>query len=133
MEISQITMAIAVYGAILSTIVFGWSVFAYFSDKPKLKLKYSTAFIKFSDNSLKPVFSISISNPTKHRIKLNAVGILFKNHQAFNFVGLQDGLPKELLPGDDHMVYRDIEPIKKMIDEQGESKYICARDATGKD
>lgn len=45
---------------------------------------------------------------------------------------IMDALPKEIQSRDSHTVYRPIEVIKKLIDENGEPEYILVRDATEK-
>ena len=45
---------------------------------------------------------------------------------------LPDEFPKVLLQGDSHAVHRDIDDIKRAIDEQGKPAYVWVRDATGK-
>lgn len=124
--------AIAIYGAIISSIALTWNIASYLIDKPKIIPKYSTGFLSFSDNKLQEIFSISFSNPTKHRIVISSAGISFKNNYDMHFIGMQDGFPKTLLQGDSHTIYRDIDIIKNAIDKQGSPDYVWVKDATGK-
>jgi hypothetical protein len=122
----------------LSTIALTWNIISYLKDKPKIVPKYHTGFMDLSGlgTDIRNVFSIEFSNPTKHRVVVSSAGILFKNKQNLIFMGgkeiLPDGFPKILLQGDSHAVHRDIDVIKKAIDEQGIPDYVWVRDATGK-
>ena len=82
------------------------------------------------------IFSITFSNPTKHRVVVNSAGILFKNnmnlHLATGKQVLPIELPKVLLQGDSYAIHKDIDYIKKAINEHGKPVYIWVRDATGK-
>lgn len=124
--------AIAIYGAIISSIALTWNILFYLLDKPKIIPKYSTGFLSFSNNDLKEIFSINFSNPTKHRVVISSAGISFKNNYDMLFIGMQDGFPKTLLQGDSHTIYRDIDIIKKAVDEQGFPSSVWVKDATGK-
>lgn len=118
---------IAIYGAILSSVALTWNIISYLKDKPKITPKYNTGLMDLSGlgTDIQHVFSMDFSNPTKHRVVVSSAGILFKNNQNLHFIGgkviLPDGFPKVLLQGDSHTVYRDIEVIKKPIDESWEN------------
>lgn len=138
MTLEDITIYVAGYGALLSTIALLWNIVSYLTDKPKIIPKYHTGFMDLSGlgTDMRNIFSMEFSNPTKHRVVINSAGIFFKNKQNLHFIGgkeiLPDGFPKILLQGDSHSVHRDIDVIKKAIDEQGAPAYIWVRDATGK-
>jgi len=125
----ETTLIIAIYGAVLSTIALLWNIIIRIRDRPKLVPKYSTGFLQWG-HGLHPIFSITITNPTKYKIKLVSIEIHFKNGQKMILVDSGDNLPKEIFPLDNHTVYRDIQKIKQAIDEQGEPDYILVRDAT---
>lgn len=130
----DITIIIAIYGAVVATAVAIWDITKDIKDKPKLIPKYSTGFLTFKGvpNITKPIFSIQITNPTRHKMKLEAVEIYFRNGQKFIFMEPTDFLPKEISPRDSYTVYRSIEIIKDLIDDNGDPTKILVRDATGK-
>lgn len=128
--LQKVTIGIAVYGALVSSIVAGWSITKDLRDKPRLIPKYSTGFTKIH-GWIDPIFSIDIVNPTKHRVVVNAVEIHFKKGK-YIFAEAKDGLPKEILSNDSHTVLRQISEIKKLIETNGEPLKIIVRDTTGK-
>ena len=132
--IENTTILVAIYGAILSSIALTWNIISYLADKPKISPRYSTGLLDLSGsgNNLQHIFSLIFSNPTKHRVVVSSAGISFKNKQNLHFIGGNNGLPKVILQGDSHTIYRDIDIIKEAIDEQGATNYVWVRDATGK-
>jgi len=135
---AEVAIWVAIYGAILSSVALTWNIVSYLTDKPKIVPKYHTGFMDLSGvgADIRNVFSMDFSNPTKHRVVISSAGILFKNNQNLHFIGgnelLPDGFPKVLLQGDSHSIHRDIDVIKKAIDEEGVPAHIWVRDATGK-
>lgn len=133
---NNIAMWIAIYGAILSSVTLTWNIISYLTDKPKIVPEYSTGLIPMLGEKNQYIFSITFSNPTKHRVVINSAGILFKNHMILHLVGgkqvLPIELPKVLLQGDSYAIHKDIDDIKKAIDKQGKPAYVWVRDATGK-
>ena len=133
---TDVIMWVAIYGAILSSMALTWNIVSYLTDRPRIVSKYHTGFIPMLGEESHYAFSINFSNPTKHRVVVSAAGILFKNNQNLHFVGgrqiVPDDFPKVLLQGDSHAVHRDIDDIKKAIDEQGDPADVWVRDATGK-
>jgi hypothetical protein len=135
---TEVTILVAIYGAILSSVALTWNIISYLTDKPRIVPKYHTGFMDLSGigADIRHVFSMDFSNPTKHRVVVSSAGILFKNNQNLHFIGgneiIPDGFPKVLLQGDSHSIHRDIDVIKKAIGEQGAPSYIWVRDATGK-
>jgi len=132
----EVVIWVAIYGAILSSVALTWNIISYLTDKPKIVPEYHTCIIPLGGGKSEHGFSVSFSNPTKHRVVVSSAGILFKNNQNLHFVGgrqiFPDDFPKVLLQGDSHTVYRDIDDIKKAIDKHGSPAYIWVRDATGK-
>lgn len=127
-----IIIIVAIYGAVLSTVALTWNIISYLFDKPKIVPKWSIAFIGLLENNPQHIFSIGFSNPTRHRVVISSAGISFKDKYDMHLIGAQDGFPKVLLQGDSHTIYRDIDIIKRGLDEHGSPNYIWVRDATGK-
>jgi len=131
LDLITISLITGIIGSLTGVISLVWHVK---NNRPKVVPKYHTGFIDLSGTGkdMQHIFSINFSNPTKHRIVVSSAGISFKNKNYLHFIGNNDGFPKVLLQGDSHVVYRNIDFIKKAIDENGSPNYVWVRDATGK-
>jgi len=131
MNIELITTLIAIYGAILSTIAIVWNVYNKLMDKPKIRVSSGVGVL-----SLEPVqeiISFEAINSGRYTVFLSSAGINFKNNKKMFFVGVEDQLPKELLPGKNHTIFRPLYELIAEIKKVGEPDYVWFRDQTGKE
>jgi len=121
------TFYIAIYGAILSTIVFGWELFKYFSDKPKIKVVTNFS-IPVGGLQGDPMLGIDIINTGKRPVTIISAGFeLIRPAGEPNMATiLEAGLPRELFEGQHHSCFAQFDAVNL-----SEVKRAFARDATG--
>lgn len=123
---TDITIYIALYGAILSTIVIIWDVIKYYKDKPKIKVQVDVGQ-HFSLKRYEDEIGVKIINVGKRRITIVAHGYQFKDKSENGEIEMiDDNLPKELLEGQHCQLFVD-------LNESFEHKilYWWVRDAAG--
>ena len=132
---TKITLGIAIYGAILSTIVIIWNLTQPLREKPKIKVVSKVGILSWGDTH--EIVSFEAINLGKISVNLSSAGIYFEKKQIMPFIGIMDGLPKELNPGKNHTIFRPlyefVKTLKSKKNELGEPKYIFFRDQTGKE
>lgn len=124
----KLTPYFAVYGAILSTIIFLWDIFKYYRDKPKLRVQANHRLLIAMHKS-EPRIGIDMINVGKRPITIVASGFRLDTESHENMATVLDPqLPKELHEGQSHTTF----VLPKEIDT---SKVLCAwaRDPTGRE
>lgn len=125
------TFVIAVYGAVLSSVVFLFELLKYYDDKPKLVVKTSASLF-YENGDLtknKKKISIEMINPGKRHITILYCGFKIKSDSIINMQQVIDpNLPKQLSEGESYISYADfvVEDFTKIV-------YAWAKDATGKE
>ena len=125
------TSLLAIYGAVLATIVFVWDIFKYFGDRPNLRVnayRDIRAAALLSDSQTYPIVVLAMVNIGKEPLTVVASGFRLGTESDDNTITLPDAdLPKELTQGQRHTT--DVSP-----DDIAAYKilYAWVRDATGK-
>lgn len=122
------TFYIAIYGATLSTIVFGWELFKYLNDRPNIRVETNFRIIVGRSKG-DPKIGIDIINAGKRPVTIMSAGFkLDRPDKEPNMATiLESGLPRELLEGQSHSCFAQFDAVEF-------SEVLCAyaRDATGK-
>src|SRR6185503_1631307 len=108
----SITFYIAVYGAVLSTAVFGWELFKYFSDKPKIKVETNFRIL-VGRSSGDPKIGVDIINSGKRPVTIVAAGFVLdrpKNEPNMATI-LEADLPRELFEGQRHSCFAEFDSV----------------------
>lgn len=122
------TLYLAIYGAILSTLVFSWDILKYYKDKPKLRVSANHRALIGSYKSERKI-GIDMINEGKRPITIVASGFKLDIEPDENVVTVLDSqLPKELHEGQRHTTF-------VIPEELNASKilYAWARSATGRE
>jgi hypothetical protein len=119
-------LAIAVYGAVVSSVALGWNIYKYFQDKPKVKVtvNFGVAYseIETSGNLL----IVTAVNNGKRSVYLSSMGLRSGKEDLLNLH--TKGLPCELKGGCSHSEWFEVIKLKK--DRQYDFGWF--KDATGK-
>lgn len=102
------TLAIAFYGAFLSTIAIIWNIYNSYQDRPKIKVKTSIGF--FTPDTRKTFFFIKIINNGKRPIYLSSFGLRSGKEDLIPM--RVTGLPCELKVGGFHNESFEINELK---------------------
>ncbi len=134
--IEIVTLLIAIYGALLSTII---AVREFTKDKRRVKVtcKYAFAFPPGSNEALEFI-SITVVNIGHRPIQIKQAGILLNNKTTITQLESKIGripLPKKLEDGESLDIMFDAEKIEKTINDQKKInvklKKIFVSDAEG--
>lgn len=99
------TLYLAIYGAILSTLVFTWDIIKYYKDKPKLRVSANHRVLIGAHNSERKI-GIDMINEGKRPITIVASGFRLDTETDENVVTILDPqLPKELHEGQRHTTF----------------------------
>jgi len=124
------TILLAIYGAVLATMVFSWDVIKYMREKPTLKVETHRCQISglLNPTNNLPRVKIAISNTGKAPITVVASGFKLDTKSDQNTITVMDPfLPKELTQGQNHSTYVNPgEIVENTI------LYAWARNATGR-
>ena len=119
---------IAIYGAILSTLVFLWDIRKYYKDKPKLRIEANHRALIGPLKSERKI-GIDIINESSRRLTIVAAGFKLDTESDENMATVYDpNLPIEIGDGQRHTTF--VNP--NTIDPEN-ILYAWARDATGKE
>lgn len=94
---------VAVYGAVLSTLVAAWNVYLYFTDKGKLKVKCYLADIVGDGEVVKSnVLTYSVTNVGKKPIYVSTIGGKYKDSAGGKYflINMRRIPPIKLEPGE---------------------------------
>ena len=122
---TKITLGIALYGAILSTIALIWNIYNKLQDKPKIKVTAKFGFLDFGGKLSETKLIVTAINKGKGSVYLSSMGLRSGEEDLLNLH--THGLPHELKGGHSHSEWFEAEKLKNR-------KYDFAwfRDATGK-
>ena len=125
----KFTLYLAIYGALLSTLVLLWDILKYYRDKPSLRVKTNHRMLV---SPLQSEFKIGIDiiNDGKRPITIVASGFdLDVPKSQENVATVYDvNLPKELHEGQSHTSFVNPDAI-----DPNKILYAWARDATGRE
>jgi hypothetical protein len=124
----DLTIYIAIYGAILSTIAVGWNIYNNSQDRPRIEIKANFGFM-LPDNGGKTFLFIKAINHGKRSIYLSSFGLRSGNDDVIN-PEPSFGLPHELKPNSSHSEWFDMSKLGKHGDRQFD--FAWYRDETGK-
>lgn len=123
------TLYLAIYGAALATIVFGWDVVKYLKDRPTLQVKTNLRILLGPLGSENKI-GIDMINKGKRPITIVASGFMLDTDPSEpNMATIIDtSLPKEIFEGQSHTSFVDFDSVRltKVL-------YAWARDATDKE
>lgn len=126
-----ITIIIAIYGAVLSTIVALFNIIKHFNDKPKIVVKTKPSFFYESSDPGKEIkkIGVEIINSGKRPITISYSGFKLGIKTNMNICQIIDpNLPKQIAEGESYTSYTDfIEGSHDKI------IYAWVKDATGKE
>jgi len=122
------TAILAVYGAILATVVLLWDVVKYVRDRPGLMVKVDHHVLvgpQLSEHKI----GIYMVNTGKRPLTVVASGFRLSTQAEENIATVMDPtLPKELAEGQSHTTYANPNEI-----EVNKILFAWARDATGRE
>jgi hypothetical protein len=121
---NNMTLVIAIYGAILSTIGIIWNI--YNSNRDKAKVKVNARFGLLTHKVTEgPFLFIEAINHGRRGVTLSSVGIrLFSGE---NIALMQANLPKELSEGKSHNEWIEIDKLRNE-----KCKFVWYKDQTGR-
>lgn len=125
----DVTTVLAVYGAVLATLVLVWDIIKFRRDKPRLKVQAGHHML-VGEGTTEHKLGINMSNVGKGKITIVASGFKFLPPLPNgNMATIYDvGLPKELDEGQSHTSYA--QPLQ--IPEH-QVVYAWVHDATGRE
>lgn len=118
---NQVTLFLALYGAIISTLAFTWNVFQYFRSK-KGKLRITAALntkipIVYGGNSMSPfnsldIYVVNLSEKTRY-IQHPIFELNQKRNRFMNFLDFENPVkyPKQLNSGEEFSVCFNIDNL----------------------
>ncbi len=129
---NSLTIWIAIYGAILSTLAIGWNIYTYLKSQPSLMVEgklvsYVVVTISY------PAIEVRVTNPNQRVISVSQIGFKAKStpdlltlakDQIYN----GNDLPKELHESQLFSFFVHSEYVVQPSD----IEYLFARDSTGK-
>src|SRR3972149_10233246 len=124
----DLTVYIAIYGALLSTIAVGWNIYNNLQDKSKVRVETNFGFM-FPDKENKQFFFIKAINYGRRPVHLSSFGLRSDNDDVIDPLP-SSGLPCELKPSSSHTEWFDMEKLKKHRDRKFD--FAWYRDETGK-
>lgn len=119
----NLALAVALYGASLSTIAIIWNIYNSYQDRPKIKVETSLGF--FTPDTRKTFLFIKVINTGKRSIYLSSVGLRSGEEDLINLKTIS--LPSELKERCSHNEWFAIDELK---DRQFD--FAWYRDETGK-
>ena len=122
---TDITILVAIYGAILSTIAIAWNIYNNLQDRPKIKITAKFGFFGSTEGAEGPFFFVDAINEGKRPIYLSSVGLRSDQEDLVNLKAI--GLPCELKAGQSHSEWFEIDKLKNR-----KFDFAWYRDATGK-
>jgi hypothetical protein len=126
--LEQVTFYVAVYGAILSTLVLVWDIIKYFKDKPNLRVQANHRVLTGPLGSERKI-GIDMINQGRRPITIVASGFKLDTDLEENMVTLFDpNLPRQINDGQHHTTFADPDRI-----DANKILYAWGRDATGKE
>lgn len=119
------TLAIAIYGAVLSTIALIWNIYNSSQDKPKIKVNAKFGFFSSFTGSEGPFLFINAINKGKRSVYLSSFGL--RSGEEDLIPNRITGVPCELKGGASHDEFFKVDELKnKQFD------FAWYKDATGK-
>lgn len=122
----NVTLYIAIYGAILSTLLFFWDIIKHYKDKPNLRVETNQRVLIGQKSERK--IGIDMINEGRRPITIVASGFKIDTESDKNTATVFDqNLPKEINEGQRHTSFVNPETI-----DTDKVLYAWARDATEK-
>jgi hypothetical protein len=124
----KFTLYLAIYGALLSTLVFLWDILKYYRDKPNLRVETNLRML-VGPLASEMKIGIDMINEGKRPITIVASGFKLDTESQKNVATVYDiNLPAEIHEGQRHtsFVNPDTVDTEKIL-------YAWARDATGRE
>lgn len=143
----DITKYLAIYAALLSTVVFLWNVS---HARPKFKVKLTLGMDKIDDKYVSGVY-ISIQNPSAHTVHVAAADILYRYrsislidwikhawefkrimrrvgwvHYPLSLHGVETGLPVSIEAGKSHMIFISDETLEDVLEDALDRRIIAS-------
>ena len=124
----QVTFYVAIYGAILSTLVLLWDIIKYCKDKPNLRVQANHRILAGPRMSERKI-GIDMINKGKRSITIVASGFKLDTESDKNMATLFDpNLPRQINEGQRRTTFANPDEI-----DLNKILYAWARDATGKE
>jgi len=122
---NNLTLILAVYGGVLSTVAIIWNIYNNLLDKPKIKITTSIGFLTGAMNPSEPLLFIEAINKGKRPVTLSSVGIRLAKEE--NVTLMQVNLPAELGEGKSHVEWIALDKLRTEL-----CTFAWYRDATGR-
>jgi len=106
------TLAIAIYGAILSTTAIIWNIYNNLQDKPKVKVTTSFGFTFQGAETSDHLLLITAINKGKRSVYLSSFGLRSGKDNVFPALNRLTGLPCELKGGCSHTEWVEAKKLK---------------------
>lgn len=114
------TLSIAIWGAVLSTIAFGWNIFRAVTHHGKLRVScYRAIIIGVGYRDEKTYLAYNITNIGKEPVLVTHFGGTIKDpkHNAFCITPESGEIPKMLQPGEQIFLKTNIDLMKEFLNE----------------
>jgi len=123
----KFTIYIAIYGALLSTLVFVWDIIKQIRDKPRLIVRCNHHMLVGPSGS-KPRIGVTMINEEKRPVTIVASGFKLKTKSDKNMLTIADQeLPKEITEGQSYTTFANYDQI-----DSSKILYAWVRTATDK-
>lgn len=153
-EVDTITLILAIYGAVLSTILGVFKIVQYLLEsRPRLKVTVKVGVrqnagglnvelavnpgYKLNELGDTPThFVVEIANIGKRPVTVSKAGLRLSGHKSLNFINTQDKLPKKLEEGESHTIRRGLDELKNDLRTKipnHKPKHVFVIDQTGKE
>lgn len=127
MSRENITLFLAVWGAMTGTVAVFINFFAFFRDRSRLKVTASMAYGSSRDHGrrLRPFFTVCLTNRGRRIIRIHSIAI--RTHApldvALNRFLFRKGWAKRAIGGEIGIYTADIDPIKEFVSRPDTKKY----------
>lgn len=127
----DLTSILAIYGAILSTLLLVWKIVVYYLDNtPRLKVEVEKGLMMTSLGDYESQIHIRLSNIGKPPITVSSGKFVMENNDL-HLVTLE--LPKKIEAGQNHVIHINVEGIKTDLKKTTNiPEYVVVTDQTGK-
>jgi hypothetical protein len=127
-SLERLILYLAIYGAVLSTLVLLWDVIKYYKDKPSLRVQANHRALVGPSKSEHKI-GIDMINEGKRPVTIVASGFKLDTESYENMGTVFDpGLPKQINEGQRYTTFVNPEEI-----DMSKILYAWAQDATGRE
>lgn len=125
-KMDSMTTFIAIYGAVISTLLLIWNLLKHYLDNRSHVLVNASYAILSDPIETILKLGITLVNKGKNSVKIVSLGLKLENGEYLFFIDSQ--LPFNLEKGDDKHIFRDLREIKEL---KFKPVFVWIRDSMG--